>query len=86
MHALDPYASGFVRRPHLKDDYTRGFLTHGLFKYSRHPNFFAEQCIWCSYYVFAVASSWYGESWDGEGEGSWEVRSWEGLLTKGDLI
>lgn len=53
-------APGFVRQSHLRDDYTRGFLTQGLFRYSRHPNFFAEQCIWCSYYGFAVASKWWG--------------------------
>lgn len=49
---------GYPRRDDLRHDYTRGFLTVGLFRFSRHPNFFAEQCIWCSYYVFAVASVW----------------------------
>ena len=39
-----------------RDDYSRGFLTRGLFRYSRHPNFFAEQCVWISYYVFSVAA------------------------------
>lgn len=27
----------------LHGDYARGFLTSGLFRYSRHPNFFSEQ-------------------------------------------
>jgi hypothetical protein len=31
----------------LVGDYKRGFLSRGLFALSRHPNFFAEQCLWC---------------------------------------
>ncbi len=42
--------------PELKDDYRRGFLTRGLFAYSRHPNFFAEQGMWWAFYLFAVAA------------------------------
>ncbi|EGD72649.1 hypothetical protein PTSG_04384 [Salpingoeca rosetta] len=38
-------------------DFARGFLTRGLFRYSRHPNFFAEQCLWWSFYLFAVGVS-----------------------------
>lgn len=33
------------------------FLDSGLFRYSRHPNFFCEQGIWWTFYLFAVASS-----------------------------
>jgi steroid 5-alpha reductase family enzyme len=33
------------------------FLTTGLFAYSRHPNFFCEQAMWWTFYVFAVAAS-----------------------------
>eukprot|EP00762_Andalucia_godoyi_P001270 ANDGO_04810.mRNA.1 Uncharacterized protein C594.04c len=40
-------------------DYARGFLTSGLFKYSRHPNFFSEQAIWISFYLFSVAATGY---------------------------
>ncbi|MBN1533246.1 MAG: DUF1295 domain-containing protein [Spirochaetes bacterium] len=36
-------------------DIARGFITTGLFRYSRHPNFFCEQCIWWSLYLFAVS-------------------------------
>jgi steroid 5-alpha reductase family enzyme len=32
------------------------FITTGLFRYSRHPNFFCEQAIWWSYYLFSVAA------------------------------
>jgi steroid 5-alpha reductase family enzyme len=34
-----------------------GFVTSGLFRYSRHPNFFCEQAIWWSLYLFGVAAS-----------------------------
>ena len=44
------------RRAYLKADYGRGFLTQGLFAYSRHPNFFAEQSMWWAFYLFAVAA------------------------------
>ena len=40
----------------MKADYGRGFLTQGLFAYSRHPNFFAEQSMWWAFYLFAVAA------------------------------
>ena len=43
-------------RPELKADYARGFLTRGLFSWSRHPNFFAEQSMWWAFYLFAVAA------------------------------
>ncbi|KAF9427347.1 hypothetical protein BGZ94_005066 [Podila epigama] len=42
----------------LTGDIKRGFLTQGLFKYSRHPNFFGEMTIWWSIYLFSVASAY----------------------------
>ena len=35
------------------EDLKRGFITGGLFKYSRHPNFAGEQTIWFIFYAFA---------------------------------
>lgn len=35
----------------------KGFISTGLFRYSRHPNFFCEQGMWWSFYLFAVAAS-----------------------------
>lgn len=35
---------------------TQPFLTTGLFRYSRHPNFFAEQAMWWCVYGFSVAA------------------------------
>ena len=39
-----------------KADFNRGFATHGLWKYSRHPNFFAEILIWWIIYAFSISS------------------------------
>lgn len=30
----------------------------GLWRYSRHPNYFFEAVIWCGFYVFACGSEW----------------------------
>jgi len=35
----------------------RGFCTRGLWRYSRHPNFAAEQAIWVVLYVWGAAAS-----------------------------
>lgn len=35
----------------------RGFLAEGLFRYSRHPNVFAETMIWWMFYGFAASAS-----------------------------
>jgi steroid 5-alpha reductase family enzyme len=36
---------------------SKGFLTEGLWRYVRHPNFASEQAIWISFYLFSVAAS-----------------------------
>ena len=33
-----------------------GFVTEGLWAYSRHPNYFCEQAIWFAYYCFSLES------------------------------
>ncbi len=43
-------------KPHLSKRFARGFRTDGLFKYSRHPNFLAEQAIWWAMYLFTIPS------------------------------
>ena len=39
------------------------FLKTGLFRYSRHPNFFCEQAMWWSFYLFSVAASGQWLNW-----------------------
>jgi len=36
---------------------TADFVTTGLFRYSRHPNFFCEQGMWWAIYLFSIAAS-----------------------------
>jgi len=41
----------------LKEPYNVGFIRSGVWAISRHPNYFAEQAIWLSFYVFSVAAT-----------------------------
>ena len=41
----------------------KGFLDQGLWAWSRHPNYFAEQAIWVSFYLFSVAASGQWLNW-----------------------
>ena len=41
----------------LDGDYLNGFITSGLFAYSRHPNFFCEQLLWLAIYLFIPAAT-----------------------------
>jgi len=41
----------------------RGFRTTGLFALARHPNFAAEQAIWCTFYLFGVAATGQWLNW-----------------------
>lgn len=45
----------------------RGFNTTGLFKFSRHPNFAAEQAIWVGVYVLGAYSSGSWLNWSAVG-------------------
>ena len=38
----------------LDGEFENGFISSGLWKYSRHPNFASEQLIWITYYFFSV--------------------------------
>jgi len=47
----------------LTGDYQKGFLDKGLWAYSRHPNYFSEQSIWISFYLFSVSASGQWLNW-----------------------
>lgn len=40
-----------------------GFMSDGLWKYVRHPNFVGEQLTWVSFYLFGVAASGQWINW-----------------------
>jgi steroid 5-alpha reductase family enzyme len=44
----------------LEADMERGFLTHGLFRLSRHPNYFGELAVWWVLYGYSsvAAGNW----------------------------
>eukprot|EP01038_Epipyxis_sp_PR26KG_P006622 gene6622-9090_t len=49
------------RVKHTSQDIKNGYFTSGLFHYSRHPNYFAEQMMWVCVYLFSitpVGSTW----------------------------
>jgi steroid 5-alpha reductase family enzyme len=64
---FDFHARKHANRLHASEK-KLGFLTDGLFAYSRHPNFFAEQSFWVCFCLFASAST-------GELMGWWVVGS-----------
>lgn len=47
----------------LTEPYDKGFITTGLWKYMRHPNYMAEQMIWFMVYLFGVAASGQWLNW-----------------------
>jgi len=47
----------------LTGDYKKGFLDKGLWGYSRHPNYWAEQSVWVAFYLFSVSASGQWINW-----------------------
>jgi len=45
------------------EDLKRGFITGGLFRYSRHPNFACEQANWYFFYAFGCIATRTGWNW-----------------------
>ena len=41
----------------LPEPFSQGFTSTGLWKYSRHPNYTAEQSIWVVFYLFSVVAT-----------------------------
>ena len=61
---------GVVPAGYSKQELDRGFITTGLFAYSRHPNFFAEQLVWFVLYQWSCFASKTLYNWAGIGSGS----------------
>lgn len=64
------YKDAKVRGDFKQADLDRGFNTHGLWAYSRHPNFFAEQTIWFMLYQWSCYASNNLYGWVFAGSGS----------------
>ena len=45
------------------DEVKRGFLTSGVFRYSRHPNFFSEMSLWWVVFAFSALAAQRGLNW-----------------------
>ncbi|KOS18767.1 Uncharacterized protein ESCO_000207 [Escovopsis weberi] len=58
---------GVVGNGFTKADLERGFITKGVWAYSRHPNFFAEQTFWFVLYNWSCYASESAYSWAGAG-------------------
>jgi steroid 5-alpha reductase family enzyme len=54
FHELKKLAAKDKSKAELDQDVKRGFLTKGLWKLCRHPNFFSELAIWFCMYFFSV--------------------------------
>ena len=42
----------------LEGDYADGYCQSGVYAYIRKPNYTGEQGMWCSYFLFSVATLW----------------------------
>ena len=55
------------RRIAAGEDIAAPFMTSGLFRYCRHPNYISEMGMWFAFYLFAVAASGEWLHWTGLG-------------------
>mmetsp|Transcript_9025 Transcript_9025/g.13563 ORF Transcript_9025/g.13563 Transcript_9025/m.13563 type:complete len:315 (-) Transcript_9025:98-1042(-) len=55
------------KRQHKSPSIRSGFLQSGLWGLCRHPNYFAEQMIWVTFYLFAVSATGELFNWSGIG-------------------
>ena len=55
------------RRMAAGEEIAEPFLTTGLYRYCRHPNYFCELGMWWIFYLFAVAASGQWLHWTGLG-------------------
>lgn len=60
-------ATAKVPAGYTRAEMDRGFCTKGMWKYSRHPNFAAEQAIWLLLYQWACWLTGSAYNWSGVG-------------------
>lgn len=60
-------STGVVTQGYEKEDLERGFVVSGLWSYSRHPNFAAEQAIWLTLYIWSAYKTENYFNWAGLG-------------------
>jgi steroid 5-alpha reductase family enzyme len=56
-----------IPKGYTQEEFERGFLTKGLFAYSRHPNFAAEQSVWVTLHTWSCYSTEVPFNWTGIG-------------------
>jgi steroid 5-alpha reductase family enzyme len=47
----------------LTEPYLNGFISNGLWRIVRHPNYAGEQAIWISFYLFSIAATGQWINW-----------------------
>lgn len=52
-----------TQKSQLPAIYAKGFVAEGLWRISRHPNYFSEQSIWISFYLFSVLATGQWFNW-----------------------
>lgn len=57
MDAQSRSVQAFIRLDTTAADVQRGFNSHGVFGVARHLNFFCEQGVWWSVFLFYVATA-----------------------------
>ena len=51
------------KREPLTEPYNKGFVSSGLWRLSRHPNYASEQAIWIVFYFFSVSATGVWLNW-----------------------
>lgn len=59
--------TGVISEGYDKEDLERGFVVSGLWSFSRHPNFVAEQAIWFTLYAWSAYLTESYFNWAGAG-------------------
>jgi steroid 5-alpha reductase family enzyme len=64
----------------LTGEFKRGFISSGVFRYSRHPNYFAEVMIWWAFYLFMPSATGSWLHWSIIGAALLSLLFWRSIL------